>query len=106
MEKINEEEYKQYSEYFDSLKRRLETTEEANTALVSAGVLFLVSAIKSVEGDIDAFRKMEVMEISEKMQALMDTIIDYSDEKAITLTEAFMMDIKAVVGTANKIKVD
>lgn len=100
MIKISEEEYEEYSKYFDSLKERIENGEESNTAMVSAGVLFLVSAIKTVQNDTDDTRRMAIMDISERLNKFFETAI-YTDEKALALTEAFLMDIKLVCSTTN-----
>lgn len=100
MLKINDEEYQEYSKYFDSLKSRIECGEESNTAMVSAGVLFLVSAIRTIQNDEDDLRRMAIVDISEKLHTFLETA-NYSDDKAVALTEAFLMDIKLVCRTTN-----
>lgn len=106
MQQINEEEFREYSEYFDALKRRLKDGEETNNTVVSAGVLFLVSAVKYCDNNGDEVRKMQLLQISDWMNKFLETV-DYDDDKSMSLTEAFMMDVKLVCGTsAGNIKVN
>lgn len=106
MQEVSEEEFREYSEYFETLKRRLANDEETNTTVVAAGVLFLVSAVKFCDVNRDEVRKMQLLQISEWMHNFLETV-DYDDPKSMALTEAFMMDVKLVCGKpSSNIKVN